>query len=90
MSNYSLVLLLRRDLKKDAKDKLVAEVQALCGEGKFEKPEMMGEKKLMYPIKREQSADYIVLNFSTEKLNTELNRRLLLREEIIRHLLVRN
>ena len=90
MKSYTLVLLLKRDLKKDAKDKLLTDVKKLFGEAKNEKLDSLGEKKLTYPIKRELSAEYVVLNFDTEKLDSELNKRLLLKEEIMRHLLIKN
>lgn len=90
MTSYSLVLLLKRDLKKDAKDKLFVDIRKLFGEAKNEKTESLGEKKLTFPIKKELSAEYVVFNFETEKLDAELNKRILLRDEILRHLLVKN
>ena len=90
MTSYKLVLLLKRDLKKDAKDKLFEEVKKLFGEAKDEKMESLGEKKLSYPIKKELSAEYVVFNFATDELNVDLNKRLLLKGEVLRHLLVKN
>ena len=83
MRTYKLVLLLKPDLKKEPKDKLFDEI-------KNDKVESIGEKKLAYPIKRERRGEYAVINFETEKLDTDLNRRLLIKDEVLRHLLIRN
>jgi small subunit ribosomal protein S6 len=90
MKNYRLVLLLRSDLKKDQKDKLYEDIKKWIGEAKNDKIESLGEKKLAYPIKREKKGEYVMLNFETEGITDELNKKLLIRDEILRHLLVRN
>lgn len=85
-----MVLLLKPDIKKEAKDKLFDEIKKWLGEVKNDKVEALGEKKLAYPIKRERRGEYAVLAFESEKVDTELNRRLLIKDEVLRHLLVRN
>ncbi len=89
MRNYQLVLLLKSDLKKEPKEKLLNEVKSLFSDVKTEKTDNLGEKKLMYSIKKEKKAEYVVMNIEAENIDPELNKRLLLRDEILRHLLVR-
>ncbi len=90
MRNYQLVLLLKRDLKKEAKEKLLGDLKKLLGSVKNEKVDFLGEKKLAYPIKSERSGEYIVMNFESDKVSDDLANRLLIKDEILRHLLVRN
>lgn len=90
MKNYQLVLLLKSDLKKDAKDKLYADIKTWIGTVASAKEESLGEKKLAYPVKRAKSGEYVVMNFETENVTDDLNKKLLIRDEILRHLLVRN
>lgn len=90
MKSYKLVLLLKSDLKKDGKDKLYDEIKKWLGDVKDEKIESLGEKKLAYPIKHAKKGEYVAFNFESEKVNDELNKKLLIRDEILRHLLIRN
>ncbi|HVZ66705.1 MAG TPA: 30S ribosomal protein S6 [Patescibacteria group bacterium] len=89
MRNYQLVLLLKSDLKKDQKDKLFDEVKKIMGDVKEDKVESIGEKKLAYPIKSQRSGEYVVINFATDNVTSDYNKKLLIKDEILRHLLVR-
>ncbi len=89
MRSYRLVLLLKPDLKKEPKDKLFDEIKKWLGEIKNDKVDSLGEKKLAYPIKRERRGEYAVMNFEAETIDTELNKKLLIKDEVLRHLLVR-
>lgn len=89
MRKYKLVLLLASDIKKEAKEKLFDEIKKWIGTISSSSVDSLGEKKLAYPIKHAKRGDYAVLNFEAEKVDTDLNRRLLIKEEILRHLLIR-
>jgi len=90
MRSYKLVLLLTPDIKKETKEKLFEEIKKWAGKIESIKVDSLGEKKLAYPIKKAKRGEYAVLSFEAEKVDTDLNRRLLIRDEILRHLLVRN
>ena len=85
-----MVLLLKPDLKKEPKDKLFDEIKKWLGAIKNDKVDSLGEKKLAYPIKRERRGEYAVMNFEAETIDTDLNKKLLIKDEVLRHLLVRN
>jgi len=89
MRKYRLVLILKRALDKKAADKVVADVKKLAGEVKNEKLTELGEKKFAYKIKKEQSGNYIVWEFEAEKVSSELEAKLRLNDDVLRHLLVR-
>lgn len=82
-------MLLKADLKKEQKDKLFEEVKKWIGKASEEKIESLGEKKIAYPIKKEKSGEYTVLSFESDRIGEDLEKRLRIKEEVIRHLLVR-
>lgn len=90
MRNYRLVLLLKNNLKKDQKEKLIGEVKKWTGGQKDILLDELGEKKLAYQIKHEKSADYVKLSFQADKVAADLDKRLIMQENVIRHLLVRD
>ena len=50
----------------------------------------MGEKKLAYPIKKELSGYYYVLKVeATKEIVSEFDRRALIDETILRHLIIK-
>lgn len=90
MRNYRLVLLLKSGLKKEDKEKLITNVKKWVGEVKEDNLNELGEKKLSYPIKKERKAEYLVLNFQAATIASDLDKRLVMQDDIIRHMLVRD
>ncbi|MGE5042056.1 MAG: 30S ribosomal protein S6 [Candidatus Levyibacteriota bacterium] len=88
MRSYKLVLLLKSDLGKEKKKKLLDQVETWAG-AKETKTEELGEKKLAYVIKRERKGDYVALSFGSDKISTDFEKRLVIQEDILRHLMVR-
>jgi len=83
-------MVLAPDLKRDQKDKLFSDVKKIIGPLSGDKLESLGEKKLSYPIKRERRGEFAVLSFEADNVAQDFNKRLGIREEVLRHLLVRN
>lgn len=90
MRKYRLTLLLRSGLSKEKRDKLILEIKKWIGDTKNLKDESTGEKKLAYPINKEKSAEFMIINFEAEKYSPDLDKKLLMEENILRHLIVRN
>jgi len=82
-------MLLKSGLAKDRKEKLLSDLKKWVGEG-YSKEEVkeLGERKLAYPIKHEQKAEYIMISFEANKVDS-LDKRLLIHDAIIRHMLIR-
>jgi len=40
----------------------------------------------MYTIKREKKGEYVVLEFESEKISTDFEKRLIIQDDILRHL----
>lgn len=89
MRKYRLVLILKRALDKKAADKIVADIKKLAGDVKNDKLTEMGEKKFAYKVKGEQSGNYVVWEFEAEKVAPELEPKIKLNDDVLRHLLVR-
>lgn len=89
MRSYKLVLLLKSELKKTESEKLLDDVRKWIGKIDKEKVTDIGEKKLAYPVRKEKKGNYLLVEFDTEKLIDGLNKRLMLADSILRHLLIR-
>lgn len=90
MRKYRLVLILKSDLKKEAKEKLLTQVKEWGGKVSDSKINELGEKKFAYPIKGNQKGDYVVLEFGSDSVSKELENRVRINSDVIRHLLVRD
>lgn len=88
MRSYKLVLLLKSDLGREKKKKLLGQVETWAG-AKEAKTTELGEKKLTYTIKREKKGDYVALEFTSEKVDPGFEKRLVISDDILRHLMIR-
>lgn len=90
MRVYELVMVLRSSLSEAQRKKFVETVKTWLGEVKVKKEDEWGQKPLAYPIKKEIAGFYLLLNLETESsISSDLEKRLLTNENILRHLLVR-
>lgn len=90
MKKYRLTLILKSSLKKEEKEKLLKQVQTWGGKMDEAKIKELGEKKFAYNIRSEQKGDYVLMEFSNEALTPELEGKIRLNENVLRHLLVRD
>lgn len=88
MRSYTLVLLLKSDLTRDKKKKLLDQVETWAGAKELKTTEL-GEKKLMYSIKHEKKGEYVAMDFGSEKIDPGFERRLAIQDDILRHLMIR-
>lgn len=87
---YRLVLILKSELKKEAKDKLLSSVKSWAGKISSEKLTDLGEKKFAYPIKGAQKGDYVLAEFESDSVSSELESKVRIHDDVLRHLLVRD
>ena len=89
---YELVYILPPDTTEQQVTELHTQVEAIVSrmDGKIEKTENWGRRKLAYEISRQKEGVYVlqVINGSGE-LMKELDRRLKVMDQVIRHLVVR-
>ena len=89
MRNYELVLVLRPSLKEADLKKVLDSVKGWIDKLKITKEEDLGTKTLSYPIKKETSGLYISWQLEGETVPSDLERRILANDNIIRHLFLR-
>ena len=89
MRNYELTLVLRSKLDDKARKKILESVKGWLKNLKVNKEEEWGQKPLAYPIKKEQAGYYVMLQLEGENLPSDVERRLFLADEVLRHLLIR-
>ena len=87
---YRLVLILKSELKKEAKEKLLTQVKSWGGKISKDSIKELGEKKFSYPIKGVQKGDYVLVEFESDAVSAELENKVRIHEDILRHLLVRD
>ncbi len=87
---YRLVLIFKSEIKKEAKDKLITQIKGWGGKIASDKVTELGEKKFAYPIKGAQKGDYVLVEFESDAVSKELESKVRIHEDILRHLLVRD
>ena len=91
-TNYELMLVLNSEVDEDQSKTLIEQVNRIIAdqEGEISKQDSLGRRPLAYPIKDFTHGTYLVTKFTMAGSRTkELEKRLILNEDIIRHLLVR-
>ena len=89
MRRYELMLLLRPDLEDDKLQAAVEKVTRAIvnGGGGLSKVSPWGKRRLAYDIGRHREASYFLIHFDIEPAQVrEIERGLLISEEILRHL----
>lgn len=92
VQSYEMMVCFRPDLEEEAAGALPQRLETLIGNqgGAITKENSMGRRRLAYPIRHYHEGLYQVVNFSLPPENVEhLNRQILLDEDILRHLVIR-
>jgi len=89
MRTYELVVVVSPSLTEPARKTLLDTVKTWLGKVKIVKEDDWGSKALKYKIKKEQTGHFFDLHLETEKIPADLEKRLLLQDDVLRHLLVR-
>ncbi len=91
MRRYELMLLFRPDLEDDQLQSAVERVTraVVNAGGSLSKISPWGKRRLAYPIQHHRDASYFLIHFDIEPAAVrEIERGLLISEEILRHLVV--
>lgn len=92
MRTYEVVFIAQPGLDDEAVTSLSAGIQQSIVDngGEIVKAESMGRRRLAYPIGHHTEGTYLLLHANMERAGLEeLDRRLKLTEDVIRHLVVR-
>lgn len=90
MINYEIMFIVDPTLDDEMKEKTVETVKEIIStEGEVKNTEIWGLRKLEYPIEKKTEGYYAVIYFQAEPtLPKELDRRLRISDNVIRHLIV--
>jgi small subunit ribosomal protein S6 len=92
MRRYELMLVIRPDVADDRSQAVIDRTtrQVVAGGGQIVKVSPWGRRRLAYPIDRHREGSYhIVLFEAPSSVIVELERGLLITEEVLRHLVTR-
>ena len=92
MTNYEIMFIVKSTLDDATLNNVVKEIQKLItnNKGKVVEFKDMGRKKLAYPINKEVSGFYYLMNVeASHEVIQEFDRKLRINENIIRHLILK-
>lgn len=92
MTKYEIMFIVKSTLDETALSNITKEVQSLINNGNSKVIEFkdMGRKKLAYPINKEISGFYYLINAeATNEVIGEFDRKLRINENILRHLILK-
>ncbi len=92
MRNYEVMFVIEPTLEEAKKDATVETVQnIIAAQGEVVKTDVWGMRKLAYPINKKEEGYYVVVEFKAEAtLPYELDRRLKISDNVIRHIIINN
>lgn len=90
MRKYEVMVIIDPALEDAKKDETVETIQSIiAADGEVEKVDVWGMRKLAYPIDKKEEGYYAVVEFqSNPTLPKELDRRLRISDNVIRHIIV--
>ncbi len=90
MINYEVMFIINPTLEDEKKDATIETVkEIIAADGEVGKVEVMGLRKLAYPIQKKEEGYYVVVEFAgNPTLPKELDRRLRISDNVIRHLII--
>ena len=93
MTNYEIMFILSTQLTDEEKKANVEKVEeVLANAGATEvKTEIMGDRKLAYPIKKKENGYYVLTTFQADGTKfTEIESKLNINESILKYMIVKN
>ena len=92
MTNYEVMIVIEPTLEEAAKEATIEKTKAVIeADGEVTKVDVWGMKKLAYPIQKKNEGYYAVIEFkASPELPKELDRRLRISDDVIRHIIINN
>ena len=89
MRSYELILVTKTSLTDALRKKLITDVKAMLKDLKIVKENEVGQKALVYKIKRESNGFYHDFALEGENIPQNFEKKLLENDNILRHLVLR-
>lgn len=93
MNKYEMMFIVKTTIEEAEVKKIAADLESIITsmKGKVTDSKDLGNKKLAYPINKEITGYYFVMNFeATNEIVTELDRKAKINENVIRYMIIRN
>jgi len=91
MNNYEVLFVIANALGDDKKEAAVELVKSIInnGGGEVSRVDIVGTRRLAYPIEKKTEGYYVLVDFSAPaELPKELDRRLRISDDVVRHIIV--
>ncbi|MDR0357307.1 MAG: 30S ribosomal protein S6 [Clostridiales Family XIII bacterium] len=90
MKRYEIMFIIAAALEDEKKEAVIETVKEIISDGgEVTKVEVMGLRKLAYPIRKKNDGYYVLVEFKAPAdLPKELDRRLRISDDVIRHLII--
>ena len=90
MTNYEVMFIIDAALEDDKKEAATEMVKSvIAADGEVGKVDVWGMRKLAYPINKKEEGYYVVVDFKgNPTLPKELDRRLKISDNVIRHIIL--
>lgn len=89
MRKYELVVVLDSKLAEKDRGKMLETIKSWIKDFKIVKEDIWGQKPLSYPIKKALAGYYVMWQLEGETVPADLEKRLHLHDNVLRHLLLR-
>ena len=91
MNSYEVLFVIANALDDERKEAATSVVQGIIGDngGEVTRVEIMGTRRLAYPIEKKTEGYYVLIEFDgPPELPKELSRRLRNSDDVVRHIIV--
>jgi small subunit ribosomal protein S6 len=92
MTKYEIMFIVKATMEKEEVSKTAEAMKNIItdGKGKVLEFKELGEKKFAYPIKKEKNGYYFLMQVeASSEVEAEFNRKALLDENVLRHLIIK-
>jgi len=91
MNKYETIIILKTEITKKQKSDVLNKIKKyITDNGKIEKEEYLGKRKLAYEVKKHNQGDYYIIEFESEQTAIqELERIYRITDEILKFIVVK-
>ena len=92
MNKYEMMFIVKATLEEEATKAVAESLESVITamKGEISESKDLGQKKLAYPIKKEITGHYYLVNFTADnETRDELDRKARLDEKVLRHMIIK-
>lgn len=92
MNKYEMMFIVKATLEEEATKAVAESLESIITsmKGEISESKDLGQKKLAYPIKKEITGHYYLVNFTADnETRDELDRKARLDEKVLRHMIIK-